>query len=779
MVKSATVLFPYQGGTGISTSSSSTVGYFLQISTTSPYLGYTFAPAVSSFTTPTLQQVTDAGATTLNKIQFAGGTSTAAFTVQGLLTAPTGSFTYIDATSTNATFATVGTLTASNATITNVSSTNMSVSSSLLVAGKAVCLADGTNCLPTTTPTLQQVATAGNTTSLALIFAGGTSTANFVVTGTFSAQTTTLGQTAITNGLSVVGNATISGNATSSNFFATGLSGTNLSYTSATGTNHTITNGTITNLTSSNATITGGTINGTSIGATTPSTGVFTNATTTNFSASTASVTSATIGSLVATNATSTNLYVSGNSVFGNATSTNFFATTLSSTNLTYTSATGTNHTITNLTSSNVTISGGTINGTSIGATTPSTGVFTNATSTNLAVTGSIIGASLSLSGALTVSGVATLATTTVTNFTASNTSTLATTTITNLTVSGATTLNTPLPLASGGTNASLTASNGGVCYSTATGLAILAGTATTNKVLMSGASGAPSWSVPTYPNASATAGKVIRSDGTNYAASTATYPDTTTINQILYSSAANTIAGITTANNGVLVTNGTGVPSIATDIPTAVTIGSAYIYRAGGTDITVPDGGTGASSFTANGVLVGNGASTLQVTATGTANQVLTSNGGGTPPTFETLPSATWGTSTLSSGFTLTASAGTFEDTGLSITLPSAGTYNVYAIARGQISYSAGVEAFIQVKFYNSTDGVYLDNGSAGAYTNKSGSDQLKIHSIPIQTIITVNGSKTIKLYAARMSATSFIVSSIESNSEGLTRMGYFKLAN
>lgn len=623
--------------------------------------------------TSTLQDITTNGNTTTNQIQFAGGTSTAAFTIQGLLTAPTGSFTYTDATTTNATFATVGTLTGSNATITNVSSTNMSVSSSLLVTGKAVCLADGTNCLPTTTPTLQQVATAGNTTSLALIFAGGTSTANFVVTGTLSAQTTTLGQTSITNGLSVVGNATISGNATSSNFFATGLSGTNL----------------------------------------------------------------------------------------------------------TYTSATGTNHTITNLTSSNVTITGGTINGTLIGATTPSTGVFTNATSTNLAVTGSITGASLSLSGALTVSGVATLATTTVTNFTASNTSTLATTTITNLTVSGATTLNTPLPLASGGTNASLTASNGGVCYSTATGLAILAGTATTNKVLMSGASGAPSWSVPTYPNASATAGKVIRSDGTNYAASTATYPDTTTINQILYSSAANTIAGITTANNGVLVTNGTGVPSIATDIPTAVTIGSAYIYRAGGTDITVPDGGTGASSFTANGVLVGNGASTLQVTATGTANQVLTSNGGGTPPTFETLPSATWGTSTLSSGFTLTASAGTFEDTGLSITLPSAGTYNVYAIARGQIAYSAGVEAFIQVKFYNSTDGVYLDGGSAGAYTNKSGSDQLKIHSIPIQTIITVNGSKTIKLYAARMSATSFIISSIESNSEGLTRMGYFKLAN
>jgi len=36
-----------------------------------------------------------------------------------------------------------------------------------------------------------------------------------------------------------------------------------------------------------------------------------------------------------------------------------------------------------------------------------------------------------------------------------------------------------------------------------------------------------------------------------------------TTINQILYSSAANTIAGLATANNGVLVTSASGVPSI------------------------------------------------------------------------------------------------------------------------------------------------------------------------------------------------------------------------
>ena len=39
------------------------------------------------------------------------------------------------------------------------------------------------------------------------------------------------------------------------------------------------------------------------------------------------------------------------------------------------------------------------------------------------------------------------------------------------------------------------------------------------------------------------------------------------------------------------------GVPEVISDIPTDITIGSKYIYRAEGTDIPVTDGGTGASN--------------------------------------------------------------------------------------------------------------------------------------------------------------------------------------
>lgn len=57
-----------------------------------------------------------------------------------------------------------------------------------------------------------------------------------------------------------------------------------------------------------------------------------------------------------------------------------------------------------------------------------------------------------------------------------------------------------PLSLANGGTNANLTASDGGIFYSTATAGGILAGTATANQALLSGSSTTPAWSTATYP---------------------------------------------------------------------------------------------------------------------------------------------------------------------------------------------------------------------------------------------------------------------------------------
>jgi hypothetical protein len=102
-----------------------------------------------------------------------------------------------------------------------------------------------------------------------------------------------------------------------------------------------------------------------------------------------------------------------------------------------------------------------------------------------------------------------------------------------------------------------------------------------------------------------------------------------TTVNQILYSSAANTIAGLSTANSGVLVTSAGGVPSIATDIPTAVTIGSAYIYRVGGTDVAVADGGLNLSTIAAGSIPAANALNTYSAITSTSGLKVLENSAG------------------------------------------------------------------------------------------------------------------------------------------------------
>lgn len=102
----------------------------------------------------------------------------------------------------------------------------------------------------------------------------------------------------------------------------------------------------------------------------------------------------------------------------------------------------------------------------------------------------------------------------------------------------------TLVELAYGGTNANLTASLGGIFYSTAAAGAILAGTATAGQHLQSGASAAPSWTTATFPATATGTGTILRADGTNWVASTNTYPNTTPITQILYATSANVIGG-------------------------------------------------------------------------------------------------------------------------------------------------------------------------------------------------------------------------------------------
>lgn len=143
--------------------------------------------------------------------------------------------------------------------------------------------------------------------------------------------------------------------------------------------------------------------------------------------------------------------------------------------------------------------------------------------------------------------------------------------------------------------------------------------------------------------------GTIARSDGADLLYSTATYPNTTTVNQLLYSSAANTITGLATANNGVLVTDGSGVPSIGATLPTAVQdnitrLGTVVSGVWQGTLIGVLYGGTGAN-----------------LSATGGAGQYVKQATIGGAFTVGTIPA-----SDIASGAALTR----VDDTNVTLTL-------------------------------------------------------------------------------------------------------------
>uniref|UniRef100_A0A6M3K3H4 Lectin/glucanase superfamily protein n=1 Tax=viral metagenome TaxID=1070528 RepID=A0A6M3K3H4_9ZZZZ len=92
---------------------------------------------------------------------------------------------------------------------------------------------------------------------------------------------------------------------------------------------------------------------------------------------------------------------------------------------------------------------------------------------------------------------------------------------------------------------------------------------------------------------------------------------------------------GLTTQ---ILVGGGAGTnPAWGTDIPTAVTVGGAYITRVGGTDVIVADGGTGVSTLADGGLVIGNAANAVEVVAAGLTTEILVGGGALTNPVWTT----------------------------------------------------------------------------------------------------------------------------------------------
>lgn len=281
-----------------------------------------------------------------------------------------------------------------------------------------------------------------------------------------------------------------------------------------------------------------------------------------------------------------------------------------------------------------------------------------------------------------------------------------------------------PVSLAHGGTNANLTASNGGIFYSTSTAGAILSGVATAGKVLQSGATAAPTWSTPTYPSASGTAGQIIRSDGTNNVYSTSTFADTYSASNLLYSNGANTVTGLATTNNGVLVTNGSGVPSISTTLPSGIAATNMVL--------TTPRIGTIADT---NGVAI--------LTLTPTASAVNN---------FKITNSATLGALSLSA-------IGTDTDISMAITAKGAGVVAIQGAA-GSTS---------PVVFYNGTT---LQHATTFSFSNTAASRTVTFPDATGTVVLAASGQviQSVNTFVAGSSTTSTSFVDVTSASLSIT---------
>lgn len=90
-----------------------------------------------------------------------------------------------------------------------------------------------------------------------------------------------------------------------------------------------------------------------------------------------------------------------------------------------------------------------------------------------------------------------------------------------------------------------------------------------------------------------------------------------------------NKLSSLLATNN--LYVGVAGVATATTNLPSGTTIGSAVIYRVGGTDVSPADGGTGISSYTVGDILYASGTTTLSKLSLGSALQVLRVNAGAT----------------------------------------------------------------------------------------------------------------------------------------------------
>lgn len=125
-------------------------------------------------------------------------------------------------------------------------------------------------------------------------------------------------------------------------------------------------------------------------------------------------------------------------------------------------------------------------------------------------------------------------------------------------------------------------------------------GPGSTGQVLQANTSADPTYSTATYPSTATATGTLLRADGTNWVATTSTYPTTNAVNTLLYASSANVMNALATANSSYLTTNASGVPSWTT-IPSNFVVGAARNTSSTKTSTSTALATTGTTPTTSN----------------------------------------------------------------------------------------------------------------------------------------------------------------------------------
>lgn len=345
-----------------------------------------------------------------------------------------------------------------------------------------------------------------------------------------------------------------------------------------------------------------------------------------------------------------------------------------------------------NLTASSLTAPSLTATNTTITGSFTATGLVTNADLVNTVITVNTVPCTLGSSCSISAAASLVVASTTVSSGTTNqilydNGGVLGEITKGNSCVYGTngtgvpsciTTLPFIVSLATGGTNANLTASTGGVVYSGASALAILAGTATASLPLLSGSSAAPTWATISYPTSANSGGipyfsstTVISSSGALgancvvYGGGAGATPSTSastcpTVSNAGVVTVANATASVSTVTGAVIVTGG---------------IGAAAASSLAGLTVT--------SSFTATGLV------TLPSLATQSANTVLgNATSGAASPTALAVGSC----STAASALIWTTNTGFGCNTAITAAaMPASGLTGQVAVANGGTGLASG----------------------------------------------------------------------------------------